>query len=619
MRSGGSGATKAQRNRAVLERAINHFYGGQQDAAADLCRDILKSDKRNAGARYLLGVISHQQGQPKIAMEQISKSLKLEPANPDAHNYLGVVFAETGRHGDAVKHFRRAVSLKSDFAEAYNNLGNALRQMGRQEDAVVNFQTAINLVAGYVEAHNGLGLCLRDMGQTAEAAVHLRKAIEINPNHADALFNLGNLLDAQELHGEAAECFQAVVSISPDLREAYYHLVNSLLKLGRFTEGLNWARKIVSLEPEEAKAHYYLGFALAAIEQHDEAAGAFEKALELCDDTAITIRTLFGLSRLPTLQATPRHLSMIDGSLVSLNDEGIPDEEENWAALLGFARAGILHKLGQNGEAWQALRDVNARYDEGCRDAWSVDLSLYENVLAAARERAGKTGAMEGGSSMAPVPLFVLGPSRSGKSTVEKLLGCLPGVMCGYEDPIIQNVLGHVAAETDSDAAPVLSELPAELHGKFGEKFADAVTQAAQGNRVLTNTNPAQIMDAAWIAEIIPAARFIFVSRNRDDVAFRIFATLYSPGSNNYAYDLKKIDSYLDWYGQVTSALAFAMGDRVLSLDYEDIIGDPAAVLDTMATFLELENNSRELPSLGDDRGVSAPYTTHMESDAAQS
>lgn len=633
----------------AMDAAIGHFYGGRPALAADLCRDILSASPNNANACYLLGVISHQAGQDQAAIDLISRSLEHEPENTEAHNYLGIVLVNAERHQDAAKSFRRAIELQPGFPEAHNNLGNVMRQLGRLDDAVANFRQALMLRPDYVQASNGLGCSLRELGQREEAAASFRKAIAGDSNHYEAHYSLAELLCDLGHDDGAVECFRKAIGIKPDDAGAYINLGYLLQKLGRQSEAAALYRQAIGIEPDNAAVHNNLGIALAeqgeleaaaasyrkalaldpgladahnnlglALQElgtAEEAAAAFENALGLCEAPELKAKILLGLSQLPSPAIRTDILTPIE----ALSKHGLDAGQGEIAALfqrnLAFARAAALDRQGRYEEAWQGFAAANREVNSIYAKTWPLQLRRIEDALKRARAWTWREERPESGASSLPAPLFILGPSRCGKTSLEKLAGSLDGVKCDYEGLIVSHCV-RSASRSDGNAAPgSLAELPKEHGPAFLRLYRDEIARAAGQARILTNTNQAYIGDAGWLARMLPATRFIFVERNEEDTAVRIFMKLYRENTNHYAYDLKHIFEYLSWYQQLFDVWEARLGDVILRLTYEDIIANPERTREKLAAFLGLKQPAAgaPAPALGDDRAAAAPYMDFLK------
>lgn len=596
----------------MLETAIRDFHGGRLDRAGDQCERALKLDRRNPTALHLLGVISHQTGQPDRAANLIAKSLKIEPKNPDAQNHLGVILAETGRLDEAAKRFQRAVSLKPEFAEGQNNLGNALKQLGQSSEAVAAFSAAVRLRPDYAEAYNGLGTALRDVGRLDDAEAAIRKAIELRGDHPAACLNLGNVLTDKACHKEAAEFYHKALAADAALSEAFEYLTGAYQSLGDPVLALETARQWVSAEPESPRALWVLAGALASAEAFDEALATYEQAQSLTDDPVLQAKILFEVSQLPGRAPDPVHLQTLEDISAKTDELNAVDPDVDIRSQIAFGRAAMLDKLGRVDEAWAEFSAANARLDASLGEVWRGEVSTRRNALEDAKRWTQSTNGDAETPDALPVSLFILGASRSGKSTVEKVAGSLENVTRAYESLL---VLELAAAASEAEVQPGsarLSALDVGARTRFTQTYREAVQDAAGSQMVVTNTHPHYIFEAGQIVELVPKARFVFVERDREDTALRIFMKLYNAGTNAYAYDLGKIYDYLDWTGAMFDAWEAKLGDRVLRLRYEEVVSEPDVARQKLAALCGIPGQGAENPALGDDRGAAAPYAQFL-------
>jgi len=177
-----------------------HHRAGRLQEAAATYRTVLTLDSRNPDALHLLGVIAHQLGNPRQAVEYISL---------------------------AIDYCNQAVPRMPSNPIAYNNLGEAYRALGRIREAVACYEQALFLKPDYAEAQYHLGLVLEDQGKPEEAVVRYRKAISAKPDLVLAHYNLGTALNAQGKLDEAALCFQQVLRLEPDNDMAQFLLSSS--------------------------------------------------------------------------------------------------------------------------------------------------------------------------------------------------------------------------------------------------------------------------------------------------------------------------------------------------------------------------------------------------------
>jgi hypothetical protein len=270
-----------------------------------------------------------------------------------------------------------------------------------------------------------------------------------------------------------------------------------------------------------------------------------------------------------------------------------------------FARAAALDAVGRHDEAWEVLVAANRPLAAECQAELKANIARNERSLT--RLRTLSTVARLPTSNDHPVSLFILGPSRSGKTTLEQLVASLDHTKGGAEVPIVEKALRRTFQAAAIPASRHLEDLPASLLPSFREMYLEELAQRAGPARVFTNTLPGYIHNAALLASTIPNARFLLVKRDLDDTAWRIFLTKYLNG-NPYAYDLKAIKDHLNWYNAMIDLTAEKLADIAEVVRYEDMVDAPATTLRNAAKLCGLSANDRPLPPLPNDRGCSAPY-----------
>jgi hypothetical protein len=109
----------------------------------------------------------------------------------------------------------------------------------------------------------------------------------------------------------------------------------------------------------------------------------------------------------------------------------------------------------------------------------------------------------------------------------------------------------------------------------------------------------------------------VFVKRDVDDIALRIFMKKYNVG-NHYGYDLRNIRAQVAWYYRMAGVWTEKLPGISLCLHYEDAISDPKAARAQIAGFLDLPVPRRGVPQLGDDRGCASPYKAYMDAELSR-
>jgi tetratricopeptide (TPR) repeat protein len=575
--------------------------------AVPLFRRAIRIDKNSAEAHHHLGVALTGSGRLEDAIERFEKALTIRPDLAEAHDSLGHALQLLGRHQAAVAHHERALAIKPTYAEAHNNLGNALHRLGQSEKAVAHYEKALAIRPNYAEAHNNLGHALVVLGRHQEAIAHYKSALAIQPEYVDAHINLGNALGAIGIRGEAVTQYERALTISPSHVEVRNCLSELLLILGRPEEAIAHCEKVLAIRPTYADAHVNLGIALGAVGRNEEAITHYKKALTISPNYIGTLNNrrnaLIALLALVDL-APPAGSIDVLGQLDRLVRDGGEDQAE-FENLAAFARVTVLDKAARHAEAWNHALRANRTIFLASQKEFSQMTAREHRTLIRLRERSAKVRAAIGGGQT--ISLFILGPSRSGKTTMEKLISTLEGVKRGYENPIVEKTVRRVSDAAGLPSNTFFEHLPERLHPSCHDIYNDELAQRAGSSTVFTNTNPIRIHDADLVAGTFPNVRFLFVKRNLEDNVLRIYMRKYRV-ENIYAYDLKAARDHVVWYHQMMDLLAEKLPAIVRVIHYEDLIADPATTLRTAADLCGLHMANGPLPALGDDRGCAAPY-----------
>jgi hypothetical protein len=210
-----------------------------------------------------------------------------------------------------------------------------------------------------------------------------------------------------------------------------------------------------------------------------------------------------------------------------------------------------------------------------------------------------------------PLSLFIVGPSRAGKSTLERLVGSLEGVKRGFESRLVEpptrrtSQLAGLLTLVDPD------ELPRSLDAQFRKTYVEDLGEFASGARIVTDTHPGMITAVGRIAATIPNVRFVFIRRDPQDLVLRILMKRYRTG-NHYAYDIETILEHLSSYNLLMDLWMERFAPLAIELTYEQLVTEPMAILARVAELCGATVSTKPLPDLGDDRNCSQPYRELM-------
>jgi hypothetical protein len=274
-------------------------------------------------------------------------------------------------------------------------------------------------------------------------------------------------------------------------------------------------------------------------------------------------------------------------------------------ATISFIRADALSQRGKYAEAWKALVTANDIMYRETETAWQKqrqhDLQFVEHLRSSPVVAPSPLGDGQ------PKSLFLLGPSRAGKTTAELLISSLPGVKRGFENSIVEKSIMRSFQEAALPPRARLKDLPKSMEPQFRSHYQALLIARASECSVFTNTHPGMMLDALRLATLLPSAKFVLVKRNIDDLTLRIFMKVFMDG-HPYAYNLDAIRTYVQTYYSVLDLLAEKLPERTITISYEEMIADPKGTRDAMAKLSMLPAAETPLPDLGNDCGCANHY-----------
>jgi Tfp pilus assembly protein PilF len=176
-------------NSSCLSSALHLYQLGQLSEAEMICRNILSTERQNAEAVHLIGMIASDAQHYDLAVAFIRKAIALDGGRAIFNVSLGRAYRFLWRLDEAVESCRRALAIQPTCADAHYELGAALYQQGRVMEAMECCRHAIELEPRHAKAHDKLGTAHMLLGEWAIGSVEYdwrRRNLEV-PQEAHGL------------------------------------------------------------------------------------------------------------------------------------------------------------------------------------------------------------------------------------------------------------------------------------------------------------------------------------------------------------------------------------------------------------------------------------------------
>jgi len=476
-----------------------------------------------------------------------------------------------------------------------------LRRQGQTDQARAICETLIRQYPDYFGALYTLGLLYADRGQYQEAIGPLVRAAMLNPKNWRALTALSGVyleLDATEM---AADTLEKARSVEPQEPSILFTLGEVYFKQCAYDSAAEVYRKVLEVDNNSPDAAVRFATCCSRLGKYAKAAETFERLLKRGFYSPVIF---FELINLPASYVTIDILSELEKMLRDNNNAA---RLENWAT---FIRACVFDRAGRHAEAWQQVTAANRRLQTKHQKN-AVELAAVQRENLSQLKKKTINIYSERRTEPATQSLFILGPSRSGKTTMEALIASVDGVKRGYENPIVEDAVRNTLQSAGFLTSRMFEVLPPRLDAMCREIYLKELASRAGSAVVFTSTHPARIHDLARITGAFPNVKAIFIKRDFDDNLLRIYMQKYEVG-NSYAYDIDSIRNHLSWYNEMIDVLAEKLPSISRIIHYEYMVADPAGARQVAADLCELSASHSSLPEVGDDRGCGKPYREMM-------
>jgi|GEM_PF-1788910 tetratricopeptide (TPR) repeat protein len=313
-----------------LSAAVALHLKGDLEGAAQMASKAVEKDPLDPAARLALGNVFSSLKDFKAARAEYMKSADLFPDfalttfDPEedfrkgeeaAALTLAVLLNRAGLYGETSSLVTSSGSSNPFLRASY---ARALEKLGKKEAAEKEYRAILSASPGLATAHAGLGELYEGMEKPAQAAEAYLAAAEKTPG-VKLRLKLAELYTSSGEIDKAADEYRRVITEAPELAPAYNRLARLLFEKKRDAKGaLKYALKGSAVNPEDndmkdtlgsiylstgqyekalaaysgiinggstnPAAYYRLGLVYKKLGRGADAAGAFEKALNINDE-----------------------------------------------------------------------------------------------------------------------------------------------------------------------------------------------------------------------------------------------------------------------------------------------------------------------------------------------
>jgi tetratricopeptide (TPR) repeat protein len=535
-------------------------------------------------------IAAFQAGDYQACMAQCRSLLANQPDDEPALALLALALHACGQVQQAAEAYRRLTTLCPQIHEYWSNLGLMLGQLDRFAEAEASYRHALSLAPRSSGTLLNYGLLLFGMGRMAEARHRFLDAWEVEPESpiigvyaSLACFECGDMRRAESL-------IPPPVTWPALDAEGRHDLAMALINVGRIEEAealLDPAAK--SQDPA----------ALARLASLHERTNRVESAQALLDRIRHHIERghrdvqVDALTVDAALALRAKDYQRARASSESLLRLDLPIQAQ---ANAYFTLGKIADKQGDTREAMRQLQQAHQLQARLARDISPRLAEPGHEPLQIATRWMQPEECDFGDESDAPSadasPVFIVGFPRSGTTMLEQMLDAHPRYVSMDERTLLQACVERM--ESRGLAYPAqLDQLDGEdLAGLRALYWTEArkVVALAPG-QLLVDKNPLNMLRLPMIRRLFPGARIILALRHPCDVLLSCYMQNFrSPAFMMLCSTLERLaTSYVNsmrfWIHHEP-----LLRPRMLTMRYEDTVGDFLPQVDRIAAFLGIED-----------------------------
>ncbi|XXF80633.1 tetratricopeptide repeat protein [Myxococcaceae bacterium GXIMD 01537] len=175
----------------------------------------------------------------------------------------------------------KAALAREASAPLYEALAVFYQRQGRAKDALALLRGAVERGPRDTALLYALGAAYERQGDDARSLAQMRAVLEMEPEHAAAMNFIGYVLARQgKALDEAERLVQRALELHPDTGAFLDSLGWVYFQRGELHRAVLTLERAAALSPEEPVILEHLGDAYRAVTRHEEAAGAWRRALE---------------------------------------------------------------------------------------------------------------------------------------------------------------------------------------------------------------------------------------------------------------------------------------------------------------------------------------------------
>lgn len=245
------------------------------------------------------------------------------------------------------------------------------------------------------------------------------------------------------------------------------------------------------------------------------------------------------------------------------------------------------HSEGKYDQAWEAWTLANQFERAKVQVDIARDIKAMNDIQAAFADLPDRVPAIAPPAT-SPAPIFVVGVPRSGTSLTEQIIASDRRVHAMgetmYSRVATWPVGNLMAADIKRASGAAVQGIDWSMMGAVYRKLTAIRSQNAG---FVTDKGAILHLFIGALARSLPEARFIWVRRDPRDVTLSAYRSNFTGGAH-WRHNVQDAADFLKAHDKMMSGWQAMMPDRILKVEYEALVRNPAQQIPHLMTFLGL-------------------------------
>jgi tetratricopeptide (TPR) repeat protein len=187
-------------------------------------------------------------------------------------------------------------------------------------------------------------------------------------------------------------------------------------------------------------------------------------------------------------------------------------------------------------------------------------------------------------------PLFIVGLPRTGTTLTERIIASHSKVRSVGETEFIQMVIRRESQvqAVDKMTPAMIRSIAAKDIRLISDGYLDTIRYRLQEEPIFIDKLPFNVLYLGFIAKAWPDDPIVLMKRNPMDTCFSMYKQVFT-WAYKYSYDLGTLAQYYIAYDRLCQHWREVLGERLVEVQYEDLVSDQEAQTRQLLDRLGLE------------------------------